>query len=330
MNEFGRLFRVGVFGESRGECVGALVDGCPAGIRLRDADFAPDMARRMPGARGTTARREPDQPHIASGVHKGRTTGAPILILIGNEEAQSVGGEERYSRPGHADLAAAAKFGGRNDPRGGGHFSGRLTAPLVAAGVVAKKIAAPVSINAELAEAGGSKNIKAAVAKAVSEGDSLGGIIECRISRVPAGLGEPFFDSVESRLSHIIFSIPGVKGVEFGKGFACSGMRGSAMNALEAVPLKARGKVDASGGIHGGMTSGSEISFRVAVRPASSLAAPTDVVDVRTGRVVRARLGGRNDACFALRLPVVVEAAAAIVLADLMLLAQARPRIMEG
>jgi chorismate synthase len=335
MNSFGRVFRVSLFGESRGECVGAQVDGCPAGLRIGDGDFREDMARRKAGAFGTTKRREPDKPHISSGTFNGRTTGAPILIVIGNDDASPERDSGIIARPGHADLAASKKFGGFNDTRGGGQFSGRLTAPLVAAGVVAKKVVSPVRIEAKLADAGGSSDVRGAIEESVAAGDTIGGTIECRAAGVPAGLGEPLFDSVESVLSHALFAIPGVKGVEFGKGFACAGMRGSELNALDARALMKptklkRRKLDGSGGINGGLTNGNDLSFRVAIRPASTLSMPMNVVDLKSRRIVRTEFGGRHDACFAQRAPVIVEAAAAIVLADLMLIAHVRPRVAGG
>ena len=222
-----------------------------------------------------------------------------------------------------------SEFGGFNDPRGGGHFSGRLTAPLVAAGVVAKKMIAPVRVQARLAEAGGRtgrREIGEAVAAAASEGDSVGGIVECRIAGLPAGLGEPFFDSAESLLAHAAFSIPGIKGIEFGAGFEAARMRGSAFND-PILDRRGRTATAHAGGIYGGLTGGGEIVFRTAVRPAASISKPQRTIDLKTGRPAVLRVGGRHDACFALRVPVVVEAAAAIVLADLMLIAGRISRI---
>jgi len=327
MNSFGRLFRVSLFGESHGHLVGVLVDGCPAGLPLAAADFGPDLERRRPGKKGTTARRETDHPEIASGLLEGRTTGTPVLITFQNEDARP-GDYARYAetpRPGQADFAALRKFGGFADLRGGGHFSGRLTAGLVAAGVIAKKLIAPARVEARLTAAGGSEDIDGAVAAAQQDGDSVGGLVAARASRLPLGLGEPFFDSVESVLSHLLFAIPGVKGVDFGAGFAAAGMRGSEYNDA-LLDRRGRTKTNHSGGLNGGLTNGNDLVFRVAARPTASIAKEQTTVNLRTGKTVKISVGGRHDACFALRLPVIVEAAAAIVLADFLLLEQRVPR----
>jgi chorismate synthase len=331
MNTLGRLFRVSLLGESHGEGVGALLDGVPAGLRLRPSDFSADLRRRKGGARGTTPRREEDIPRLRSGVLAGRTTGAPLLVWIENRDADSRGYEafRRKPRPGHADFTAGVKFGGFNDIRGGGHFSGRLTAALVAAGVVAKKMIAPVAIEAGLVEAGGETRAAAigrAIETALAEGDSIGGIVECRVAELPAGLGEPFFDSAESLLAQAAFSIPAVKGVEFGAGFRCARMRGSEFND-PIVDARGRTATNNAGGINGGLTNGNELVFRAAIRPAASIPKLQRTVDLETGLPSRLRIRGRHDACIALRVPVVLEAAAAVVLADLMLIDGRIPRI---
>lgn len=232
MNSFGRIFRLTVFGESHGPEIGVIIDGCPAGIPLGAEDFETDLGRRRSGASGTTPRKESDVPLLKSGTFNGRTTGAPLCISFENRDVDSSAYDKIKDtpRPGHADFVAYKKFGGFNDYRGGGHFSGRLTALLVAAGVVAKKILPQVLITARLVEAGGSTDITAAVEAAVKEGDSVGGTVECTARGLPVGLGEPFFDSVESVLSHAAFSIPAVKGIEFGSGFKAASMRGSSHN----------------------------------------------------------------------------------------------------
>jgi chorismate synthase len=331
MNSFGRIFRVSLFGESHGEGIGVLIDGCPAGLPLEAADFAADLERRRPGAEGTTPRRETDRPLIGSGVWRRRTTGAPILIRFLNRNVRSRDYEalRHLPRPGHADFTAERKYGGFQDPRGGGQFSGRMTAALVAAGVVAKKVISGIRITAVLREAGGSTAIKRAVRDALTAKDSIGGIVECRAVGVPAGLGEPFFDSAESLLSHLVFAVPGVKGIEFGSGFACSRMRGSEANDI-LVDSGGTTRSNHAGGINGGLTNGNELVFRVVVKPTSSIPGEQLTVDLRTGKAVRISIRGRHDACFALRVPVIIEAAAAVVLADLMLLEQRVPRIMEG
>ncbi|MEK6979259.1 MAG: chorismate synthase [Candidatus Micrarchaeota archaeon] len=324
MNTFGRLFRVSIFGESHGDCVGVVVDGCPAGISLSAEDLLPDIARRKSGTKGTTTRTEDDIPHIKSGIFNGKTTGAPILILFENLDTDSTPYEriKNTPRPGHADFVAHAKFEGFNDYRGGGHFSGRLTLGLVAAGAIAKKLIKPIEINARLTEAGGSKQINEAVEAAMRDDDSVGGIIECRASGVPIGLGEPFFDSVESLISHAIFSIPAVKGIEFGIGFGSARMRGSECNDLLIDTVSGKTKTNNSGGINGGVTNENELVFRVAVKPTSSIGKRQETVNLETGNLAELETGGRHDACIALRAPVVVEAVTAIVLADLMMIEQ--------
>lgn len=334
MNTWGRFFRVSLLGESHGEGVGALLDGVPAGLPLKVGDFAVDLGRRRGGAPGTTRRREKDVPCLRTGVRAGRTTGAPLLIWIENRDVRSAEYERfrRTPRPGHADFTAGWKFGRFNDIRGGGHFSGRLTAPLVAAGVVAKKLIAPAEAAARVTEAGGEtspRSIRAAIAAAVSEGESIGGIVECRVRGLPPGLGEPFFDSAESLLAHAAFSIPGIKGIEFGAGFGAARMRGGEFND-PIVDRRGRTATGHSGGINGGLTNGGGLVFRAAVRPAASISRPQRTVDLKTGRPVLLRVGGRHDACIALRVPPVLEAAAAIVMADLMLMEGRIPRIARA
>jgi len=331
MNTFGRVYRTCILGESHGEVVGVLVDGTPAGVPLCAEDFRQDLLRRRGGARGTTTRKEADLSLLKSGVFKGKTTGAPILILFENKDVDSRSYEKLLDtpRPGHADLVARQKFGGFQDFRGGGHFSGRLTAGLVAAGVIAKKLLKGVSIQARLTEAGGCKDIEKAVVSALGRGDSVGGIVECRARGLPSGLGEPFFDSAESLLSHAAFAIPAVKGIEFGDGFAASRMRGSVSND-EILTPEGMTKTNHAGGINGGITNGNELVFRVAVKPTSSIQKPQKTVNLKTGSQAEVRVEGRHDACIALRVPVVLEAVTAMVLADLMLQEQRISRVWRG
>ncbi|MBP1749739.1 MAG: chorismate synthase [Deltaproteobacteria bacterium] len=319
MNSFGRLFRVSIFGESHGELAGVLIDGCPAGLGLAQDDFLPDLERRKSGSKGTTTRREPDIPLIKTGVMNGKTTGAPVLIFFQNTDIDSGAYDQiRYlPRPGHADFAAFKKYGGFNDHRGGGHFSGRLTAGLVAAGVIAKKLIEPVRVGAEVIEAGGSREIEKAIDDALRGKDSVGGVLSCRATGLPVGLGEPFFDSVESLISHMVFSVPGVKGIEFGAGFAGSAMRGSDYNDV-IINSEGRTKTNNAGGINGGLTNGNEIIFRAAVRPTASIPRPQSTIDLRSGKSAPLSLEGRHDTCIALRMPVIIEAVTAIVLADLL------------
>lgn len=323
MNSFGRIFRISILGESHGPAVGIVIDGCPSGIDITDTDFAADLERRRAGAAGTTPRTEDDKPKIVSGVFQNKTTGAPVTILFENNNTRSTDYEalRNTPRPGHADFVLHEKFKGYNDYRGGGHSSGRLTVALVAAGVIAKKILSGLSIHAELVEAGGNKNIEAAIEAAVEAQDSIGGIIACTVSGLPVGLGDPFFDSIESYISHLIFSIPAIKGVEFGSGFAAAGMKGSEHN--DAI-IDAHGttKTNHAGGINGGITNGNQLHFRVAVKPTSSTPQQQQTWNKQTQAVEAFTVKGRHDLCIALRVPVVVEAVTAIALADFVCLQQ--------
>ena len=319
MNSFGRIFRVSVFGESHGPQIGVVLDGVPEGIMLSADDFTEDIARRSPGAPGTTARREPDVPEIVSGLYEGHTTGAPLTILFRNTDTRP-GDYQNFDavpRPGHADYVANVKWDWASDPRGGGQFSGRMTLPVVAAGVVAKKVLEGISFDAKLIEVGGCGNrLKwpGMIEEAAAEGDSLGGVVECVVSGLPIGLGEPFWDSVESLVAHAVFSIPGVRGIEFGDGFRAAAMKGSEHND----PFGPEGPVkNGAGGVNGGITNGAPLHFRVAFKPSSSIAKPQGTWNFAEERMDTLRIKGRHDACFAQRTPVIVEAMAAIVLADL-------------
>ena len=319
MNTFGRIFRVSIFGESHGPQIGVVLDGVPEGIELSVEDFAEDIARRTPGAKGTTARKELDKPEIISGIYDGHTTGAPLTIAFSNGDTRPSDYEDfdKMPRPGHADYVASVKWDWANDPRGGGQLSGRLTLPIVAAGTVAKKVLEGMDFKAELIELGGCPDRTkwdALLEQTAAEGDSLGGIIECTVSGVPIGLGEPFWDSVESLISHAIFSIPGIRGIEFGDGFAAAAMKGSQHND----PFGPEGPVkNGAGGVNGGITNGAELKFRVAVKPSSSISKPQKTWNFEKKAQDVLRIKGRHDICFALRTPVIVEAMTAIVLADL-------------
>lgn len=323
MNSFGNVFRITIFGESHGPCIGINIDGCPPGIPLTEDDFAADLGRRKPGARGTTPRKEDDAPEIASGCYKGFTTGAPLTVLFANKNVRSGDYDHLRNRPrpGHADFVAAKRFHEYNDPRGGGHFSGRLTLALVAAGVVAKKLLADVDISARLIKAGGHTDINAAVEAALAAGDSIGGLIECRATNIPVGWGEPFFDSVESVISHLAFAVPAIKGIEFGSGFAAAAMKGSEHNDA-IVDESGKTITNNAGGISGGLTNGNELVFRVAVKPTSSISKKQETLNLETGAVETLEVKGRHDACIALRAPVVIEAITAVALADLKLMAK--------
>src|SRR3954470_9629673 len=243
MNSFGRIFRVSIFGESHGECVGINIDGCPAGLPLNADDFTADIERRKAGAKGTTPRKEADLPRIMNGVFNDKTTGAPITILFDNSNTRSVDYEKQRAvpRPGHADFVASKKFAGFEDYRGGGHFSGRLTVCLVAAGVIAKKLLGAIKVEAKILEIGGEPDVEIGLQKAIDAKDTIGGIVQCRVDGLPIGLGEPFFDSVESCLAHAVFAIPAVRGIEFGTGFGAARMFGSQHNdAIEDTEGKTR------------------------------------------------------------------------------------------
>jgi len=321
MNSFGVIFRVSVFGESHGPAIGVTVDGCPPGMPLTPQDFLPDLKRRMSGSKGTTPRQEPDLPEILSGVSDGFSTGAPITLITRNSNKISSDYDEfkNIPRPGHADYVSKIKYGGYSDMRGSGHFSGRITWGIVAAGVIAKKINSESQISAKLISAGGSEDIEKALDEAIASNDSIGGIIECRVKTPPSALGEPFFYSFESALSHLIFSIPAIKGIEFGVGFAAAAMRGSIHNDPFINGNGATGSNNA-GGINGGITNGNEIIFRVVVKPTSSTGADQTTFSFKEGKMTTLKVKGRHDTCIALRIPVIVEAAAAIALADLKLI----------
>jgi chorismate synthase len=297
------------------------MDGVPAGLELSADDFSDDILRRKSGAKGTTPRIETDIPYIVSGVYEGHTTGAPLTIVFRNRNTKS-GDYDLFSampRPGHADLTAALKWDDCQDPRGGGHFSGRLTLPVVAAGVVAKKILqdatllddTPFSgVEAQIVEMGD-------MDEAMAEGDSVGAVVECTVPDIDPGYGEPFWDSVESLIAHAVFAIPGVRGIEFGDGFDAARMRGSEHNdpiGPDGRPLK-----NGAGGANGGITNGAPIVFRVAFKPTSSIRKAQQTFNFVTGGMDTLQVPGRHDVCFALRAPVVVEAMTAIVLADLVL-----------
>lgn len=334
MNRFGTLFRVHIFGESHGESVGVNIDGVPAGLPLTINDFEADIERRKGGiAKGTTPRKEADIPVFKSGVFNDKTTGAPVTILFENTNTRSSDYEKLRAipRPGHADFVASQKFGGFEDYRGGGHFSGRLTVCLVAAGVVAKKYlhtAFPVSVKAGIIEIGGETDQEAGLQKAINAKDSVGGVVECLVTGLPAGLGEPFFDSVESLISHMVFAIPAVRGIEFGTGFRAARMFGSEHNdAIENASGKTA--TNHAGGVVGGITNGNDLVFRIAIKPTSSTPKEQETFNRDSGKMEPFSVKGRHDLCIALRVPVILEAATAIVLADLMMQEQLVKRVVR-
>ena len=342
MDTLGTFFKVTLFGESHGPVVGAVIDGVLPGLPIAAEDFTEIIARRRTGGgrRGVSEREEDDIPEILSGVYDGCTTGAPIALIFRNkgQKSEDYAIFERIPRPGHADFTASVKYNYFNDPRGGGHFSGRLTLPLAAAGLIASKVidslctpvqprgGQPCRIRAEVTEIGGEKShegMEKAIEESLASGDSVGGIVECRVTGIPAGLGEPFFDSVESLISHVVFAIPGIRGIEFGDGFNAARMRGSEHNDPFIDSLGHTSK-NGAGGINGGITNGNEICFRVAVKTASSIRRPQETFDFVEERMATLEIPGRHDACIALRVPPVLESVTAIVLADLMMCRKCR------
>ncbi|HEY1019694.1 MAG TPA: chorismate synthase [Sediminibacterium sp.] len=324
MNSFGRIFRIHIFGESHGESVGLVLDGCPAGLPLSTADFLEDIERRKGGVqKGTTPRKEDDLPIFKSGIFNGHTTGAPITILFENKNTRSGDYEKQREvpRPGHADFTAHAKYGGFEDFRGGGHFSGRLTVCLVAAGVIAKKLLQGMQVKSTILEIGGETDLEKGLNKAIEAKDSIGGIVECRVNGLPVGLGEHFFDSVESLLAHAVFAIPAVKGVEFGAGFAAAKMFGVEHND-PILDASGKTRTNHAGGIVGGITNGNELVYRIVIKPTSSTPKEQVTLNWETNELETFSVKGRHDLCIALRVPVVMEAVTAMVLADLLLLNQ--------
>ena len=493
MNSFGRIFRVSIFGESHGECVGITIDGCPAGLSLTAEDLLPDLERRKGGKqKGTTPRQEEDYPIFKSGIFNDKTTGFPITILFENKNTRSEDYQKQRNipRPGHADWVAHQKFGGNEDYRGGGHFSARLTTGIVAAGAIAKKLmnsfdtspqtplqrrgasgdpdttgyitnspnqwkyssglakfnrqhpteaeeklwdelrnrklagfkfrrqhpieayipdfvclekkivvevdggyhnneeqrkndefrtlalkknnyqlirftnedvlnktnwvleeikkallsetGSPsprereleggafdkITIHAEVTEIGGEKDLEKGLQKAIDAKDSVGGIIECKVNGLPVGLGEPYFDSIESTLAHILFAIPAVRGVEFGTGFAAARMFGSGHND-SILEMDGKTKTNHAGGVVGGITNGNELIFRLAIKPTSSTPKEQESLNWDTEQVEKFSIKGRHDLCVALRAPVIVEAVTALALADFMMLEQKIPRVIS-
>ncbi len=350
-NSIGLLFRVTTFGESHGPLVGAVIDGCPAGLPIL-LDFIRDELRlRRPGSSSlVTPRSEPDEPVIVSGVYNGRSTGAPIAILIHNRDVRSEHYEEIKSkpRPGHADLAWIHRYGRENwDYRGGGRMSGRETAARVAAGAIAKlllftrgvviashlvqigKVRIDKHVSLEDALRARRTDVRVAdpelaeraaeeVREAASQGDSVGGVVEVIVGNAPLGLGDPVFDKLKADLAKALMSIPGAVGFEVGAGFRLAGMRGSA--ARDPIVLDEHGhpvsRCEMSGGFLGGMSCGHELRFRVAFKPTSSIRVPGQTVDLDSGEPTTVFVKGRHDPCIALRAAIVAEAMTAIVLAD--------------
>lgn len=353
---WGNNLQLTIFGESHGAAIGMVVDGLPIGLAVDEAAVARDMARRAPGNDPTaTARREADRVRIVSGIFRGHTTGAPVCGIIENTNTRSGDYEQmqRLMRPGHADFAGYVKYRGQNDPRGGGHFSGRLTAPLVFAGALCRQALLPrgVEVAAHIAAIGGvedermspadvsaaqlralremrfpllapgrEEEMRARVEEARLAQDSAGGVVECAAVGVPAGLGAPFFDSLESTLAHLLFSVPAVKGVEFGDGFSLALSRGSQANdAMRVRDGRVVCETNHNGGVTGGITNGMPVICRAAVKPTPSIGQPQRTVDVEGLADAQIEVRGRHDPCIVPRAVPVVESAMLIALMDLML-----------
>ena len=322
-NNFGKIFRLTIFGASHAESVGITIEGAPKGIALSSDMFLADLDRRRPSLSGETARREEDIPVIEGLSTDGKTTGEAITITFKNSDKRS--GDYSHlclhPRPSHADLVQIRKYGNDADIAGGGMASGRMTVALVAAGVVAKKVLGNVTFTTHLAAVNGvteSSMFNDIISSAARDGDSVGGIIECRVKGIEPSLGEPFFDSAESIISHLLFSIPGVKGVEFGDGFAGTAKRGSERNDA-IIDASGTTLTNNEGGINGGITNGNEIVVRVAIKPTPSIAKMQTTYNFESGATTPLTIGGRHDACIARRAVVVVEAMVAAALADLLL-----------
>lgn len=362
-NSLGRIFRITSFGESHGRCVGVVVDGCPAGLRLTDQDIQGELDRRRPGqSRLTTSRAEEDRVEVLSGVFNGHTTGAPICMLTWNRDRDSSGYEERRwtPRPGHADYTAHVRYGGYNDYRGGGRFSGRITAGYVMAGAVAKKLLKEtmgVEVLAHTVEVGGvragrtsvegirdnvennpvrcadpeaAEKMSSVIAQAASEGDSVGGAVECIALNLPPGVGEPVFDSLEGEVSKALFAIPGVKAVGFGLGAGHASMRGSESN--DAFTVKDGGIVtetNNSGGILGGISTGMPVTCTVTFKPTPSIRKPQRTVNIKTMEEATLTVEGRHDPCIVPRAVPVVEGMVAVVLADHVMRAGLIPKVLR-
>ena len=353
---FGQHFKLTIFGESHGSAIGMVIDGVPPGTPIDEDAIARDMARRAPGSDPTaTSRKEPDRVKIVSGLFEGRATGTPLCGLIENTNTRSGDYAQLRAkmRPGHADYAGQIKYQGCNDPRGGGHFSGRITAPLVFAGSIARQLLASkgIAVGAHIAAIGGLADsafnpvhvdsatlgalqssrfplldssmeapMRERVAAAKAAGDSVGGVIECAATGVPAGIGSPFFGSVESVVSQLLFSVPAVKAVEFGDGMAIAALHGS--DANDPMHFDDGRVVCASnhnGGVTGGITNGMPIILRAAIKPTPSIALPQRTVDLVSGSDTQLSIVGRHDPCIVPRAVVVIESALCIALCELMM-----------
>jgi chorismate synthase len=362
-NSIGKEFTVTSFGESHGKCVGVIVDGCPAGLPLSEADVQAELDRRIPLQPNIVSERiEKDEVEIFSGVFNGFTTGAPVCMMVENKEANSSDYEaiKDLPRPGHADYTARIRYGGFNDYRGGGRFSGRVTVALIMAGAVAKKLLRhfDVDVLAYTKAIGNvrmgkslrfeeirkrryeaavrcpdlecAKAMEEAIVKARKEGDSIGGIIECIALNVPAGVGEPLFDSLDAEIAKMLLAVPAVKGVEFGAGFKAAELKGSENNdAFLVKGKKIITQTNNAGGILGGLSSGMPIIVRVAVKPTSSISIEQRTVNLPKMEDATIKVTGRHDPCVVPKAVPVVESAVAIILADHMIRAGFIPKVLK-
>ena len=349
-NTFGSSITVTLFGESHGPEIGAVLDGLPSGLPVNEAFIAEQLRLRRPAGRISTSRQEPDPFRIISGVFQGKTTGTPLTILISNSDTRSRDYNFGPARPGHADYTAHIRYGGFEDYRGGGHFSGRITAPLVAAGAVLLSAlrSRGIRIGTHIFRCAGiaddsfsatpaeeldllnasefavlnparGEQMRIAIAAAAENGDSVGGVLETLVLGMPAGVGEPWFDTVEGELAHALFSIPAVKGVEFGAGFALAEMRGSEANdPLEIREGHVVTATNCNGGINGGITNGMPLLFRCAVKPTPSIRKEQRTVNMLEMQEEKLVIAGRHDPAIVHRARVVVDCVTAIVLSDLM------------
>ena len=330
MNTFGNKFRITLWGESHTPSIGITIEGVPSGIAISQEDFLKEIDRRRPSAKGTTSRKESDIPMIIRGIENRVTTGTSIQISFENKNIRPTDYSQfaEIPRPSHADMVRLMKYPKEEFTSGGGVFSGRMTLPLVAAGVIAKKIIAPIEIETKFTSLGKisipqeySTNpwdyppFANYIESIMAEGDSIGGVVKCTCNRVPAGIGEPFFESLESRISQLIFSIPGIRGIEFGDGFAAAEMKGSEHND-PIIDTSGKTSKNSAGGINGGISNGNPIIFSVAIKPTASISRTQRSISLKTGQITEFSIKGRHDSCFALRVPVVIESMAAIAIAS--------------
>ena len=353
---WGNNLKISIFGESHGGAIGVNIDGLPAGVELNLEEIDKEMKRRAPGRNNlSTARKESDIPEIVSGFFEGKTTGTPLCAIIRNGDTRSkdYGKLKDLMRPGHADYTGKIRYGGFNDYRGGGHFSGRITAPLVFAGAVCKQVLAlkGIEIGAHIKSIKGDEDrsfnavniakeslkelkkqefplldrnkeetMRDIILEARKNGDSVGGVIECAVIGVEAGIGNPFFDSVESTLAHLLFSVPAVKGVEFGLGFDISEMYGSESNDdyYYNDNMQVKTKTNNNGGIIGGITDGMPIVFKTAIKPTPSISKVQNTINVASQKNEELVIEGRHDPCIVQRAVPVIEAVAAIGILDLL------------